>query len=71
MFDEMVREWMERLLEKHGIYNEDHLTKEQILEEIKEEKCAIENERIWNLEDNIEIHEKYLVYLKGLLEDME
>lgn len=68
MAENYIDNWIEMLLEKYGLTDEEELAVEQIEEEIKEENQIIENERIWCNEDNVAIHEAYIEYLNELLE---
>lgn len=64
----MIGVWLEKLLNKHGLCDEENLTEDQIREEIEEETANLDNERIWNVEGNVELHEEYLEYLANLME---
>ena len=65
--EDYIANWMEILLEKHGVDYEYELTVTQVEEEIEEELEVIANERMWCNEDNVAIHEAYVEYLKELL----
>lgn len=69
--EEMIAVWMEMLLEKHDLSDEEELTAEQIKEEIKEEMANLDNERMWDIGNNVEVHEAYLEYLEELLNEKE
>ena len=65
--EDYIANWMEMLLEKHGLIYEDDLSMTQIEEEMEEELEIIANERMWGNEDNVAIHEEYFEYLRELL----
>ena len=74
----MVTEWFTELLATHNIVNAENLTKNMILDEIREIKGTIKNEKLWALGapseettdmhlDNIEVLEEYINFLETLL----
>lgn len=66
--EEMIPVWIEQLLFAHDVDDEDELTPAQIETEIAEEEANLRNERMWNIGNNVEVHEAYLAYLKDLLQ---
>lgn len=66
--EEMIPIWIEQLLFAHDVDDEDELTPAQIETEIAEEEANLRNERMWNIGNNVEVHEAYLAYLKDLLQ---
>lgn len=65
--EEMIPIWIEQLLFAHGVAEEDELTPAQIEIEIAEEEANMQNERMWGIGNNVEVHDAYLAYLKDLL----
>lgn len=66
--EEMIPIWIEQLLFAHDVDDEDELTPAQIEIEIAEQEANLRNEQMWNIGNNAEVHEAYLVYLKDLLQ---
>ena len=62
--EEMIPIWIKQLLYYHGVDSEEDLTPEQIQTEIAEEEANLQNEHMWNIGNNAEVHEVYLAYLK-------
>lgn len=69
--EEMIPIWIEQLLFAHGVDDEDELTPAQIETEIAEEEANLRNERMWNIGNNVEVHEAYLAYLQELLSNKQ
>lgn len=74
--EEMIKFWLEQLLESTGKSNIDELTTEEILSEIEEVKDTIRNEEIVIgisefAEKNIEQYKAYLKILKEMLNNKE
>ena len=67
----MIPIWIEQLLFAHGVDDEDELTPAQIETEIAEEKANLQNEHMWNIGNNVEVHEAYLAYLQELLSNKQ
>lgn len=66
--EEMIPVWIDQLLFAHGVEDEEELTPAQIEAEIADEEANLQNERMWCVGNNVEVHEAYLAYLKDLLQ---
>ena len=73
----MISEWIERLLSNNGAQSISELTRDMILDEIREIKGSIKNEKLWALGapteasaalhiQNIEAFKEYMAYLETL-----
>lgn len=67
--EECVQAWIDDLLEAYGLEDTYELTAAQLEAEIKDEEDVLKNERIWNIGNNVEVHEAYLAHLHLLLEN--
>lgn len=77
---QIVRDWLDGLIESHGIMDETELTPTMLKSEIEESEGAIRNEQIWsngagNLfaalyhDQNITAHRLYIRYLRTLMKN--
>ena len=76
--NEMVKYWLDALLENTGKTDLSEITEKEIREEIDNTKCDIRNEHLWVLgspngyhEENINNLEEYLEVLYSLLVEKE
>ena len=65
--DETIEIWVDDMLEFYGVDSEEDLTIEQLKSEISDEEDTLKDERMWNIGNNVEVHETYLAYLQELL----
>lgn len=69
--EEMISVWIDQLLCACGVDDEEELTPAQIESEIADEEANLQNERMWNIGNNVEVHERYLAYLHELLSNKQ